>query len=242
MIIRITKLLFIIISIFLAQYASANEFEIEDIVIEGLDRIEPGTVFTYMPVKLGDKFKSSDSSLIIRELYKTELFSDVQIRREDNILIVVVQERPGIASLEIIGNKDIPDEQLIEALTDIGIAPGRVLNRSVLERLENELLQQYFSRGKYSVQIETILTELDRNRVDVEIRIAEGKAAKISNINIVGNSIYTDKKLKKEFESGNKPWWKFWSSGDQYSKQALSGDLEVLRSEYLDTGLSLIHI
>jgi outer membrane protein insertion porin family len=235
-IIRITKLLFIIISIFLAQYASANEFEIEDIVIEGLDRIEPGTVFTYMPVKLGDKFKSSDSSLIIRELYKTELFSDVQIRRENNILIVVVQERPGIASLEIIGNKDIPDEQLIEALTDIGIAPGRVLNRSVLERLENELLQQYFSRGKYSVQIETILTELDRNRVDVEIRIAEGKAAKISNINIVGNSIYTDKKLKKEFESGNKPWWKFWSSGDQYSKQALSGDLEVLRSEYLDTG------
>ena len=236
MIIRITTFLFIILSVFLAQYASANEFKIEDIVIEGLDRIEPGTVFTYMPVKVGDRFKPSDSSLIIRDLYKTELFSDVQVKREENILIVVVKERPGIASLEIVGNKDIPEEQLIEALTDIGIAPGRVFNRSVLERLENELLQQYFSRGKYSVQIETILTELDRNRVDVEIRIAEGKAAKISDINIVGNTIYTDKKLKKNFESGNSPWWKFWTSGDQYSKQALSGDLEILRSEYLDTG------
>ncbi|MEM8843458.1 MAG: outer membrane protein assembly factor BamA [Pseudomonadota bacterium] len=220
----------------IATSASADEFKIDDIIIEGLDRIEPGTVFTYITVKVGDEFSPSDSASIIRELYKTELFSDVQLRREDNALIVVVKERPGIASLDIIGNKDIPDEQLIEALTDIGVAPGRVLNRSVLDRLENELLQQYFARGKYNVQINTILTEMDRNRVDVEIQIAEGKPAKIQNINIVGNTIYTDKRLKKDFESGNKPWWKFWSSADQYSKQSLSGDLETLRSEYLDTG------
>lgn len=217
--------------------ASAEPFKVEDIVIEGLERIEPGTVFTYIPIKVGDVYQDSDSANIIRELYKTGLFSDVELRRERAALIVVVQERPGIASLDIVGNKDIPDEQLIESLTDIGIAPGRVLNRSVLERLENELLQQYFARGKYSVQLKTITTELERNRVDVQIQIAEGKAAKIRSVNIVGNTVYEDKKLKKKFESGNKPFWKLWfSDNDKYSKQRLSADLETLRSEYLDTG------
>lgn len=216
--------------------ASAEPFKIRDIVIEGLERIEPGTVFTYIPVKVGDVFTDTDSAAVIRELYKTELFSDVLLKLEDSVLIVEVKERPGIASLDIIGNKDIPDEQLIESLTDIGIAPGRVLNRSVLDRLENELLQQYFARGKYNVQIKTLTTELARNRVDVKIQIAEGKAAKIKDVNIVGNTIYKEKKLKKKFESGNKPFWKIWSDADKYSKQRLSADLETLRSQYLNTG------
>ena len=236
MIIRIIKH-FLLISLFVTfSSVNAEPFKVQDIVIEGLERIDPGTVFTYIPIKVSDVFKDTDSANIIRELYKTELFSDVQLRRDRSVLIVVVKERPGIASLDIIGNKDITDEQLIESLTDIGIAPGRVLNRSVLERLENELLQQYFARGKYNVQIRTITTELERNRVDLEIQIAEGKAAKIRNINIVGNTIYTDKKLKKDFESGNKPFWKVWADNDKYSKQRLSGDLEILRSEYLNTG------
>ena len=158
------------------------------------------------------------------------------MRREENVLIVIVKERPGIASLDIIGNKDIPDEQLIESLAEIGVAPGRVFNRSILERLENELLQQYFSRGKYSVVIKTVTTELARNRVDLQIQIAEGKAAKIREINIVGNSIYSDKELKKRFVSGNKPWWNPISTDDQYSKQNLSADIETLRSEYLNNG------
>ncbi len=215
---------------------NAEPFKIRDIVIEGLERIEPGTVFTYIPVKVGDVFTDTDSAEVIRELYKTELFSDVALRLEDSVLIVEIKERPGIASLDIVGNKDIPDEQLIESLTDIGIAPGRVLNRSVLDRLENELLQQYFARGKYNVQIEILTTELVRNRVDVKIQIAEGTAAKIKDVNIVGNSIYKDKKLKKKFESNNKPFWKIWADNDTYSKQRLSADLEQLRSEYLNTG------
>jgi len=235
--IRIIRLSVLLSFLLIISSANAEPFKVEDIVIEGLERIEPGTVFTYIPIKVGDVYNDTDSANIIRELYKTELFSDVELRRERSVLIVVVQERPGIASLDIIGNKDVPDEQLIESLTDIGVAPGRVLNRSILERLENELLQQYFARGKYNVQIKTITKELERNRVDVQIQIAEGDAAKIQGINIVGNSIYEDKKLKKKFESGNKPFWKLWfSDNDKYSKERLSGDLEVLRSEYLDTG------
>ncbi|MFK7794430.1 MAG: outer membrane protein assembly factor BamA [Gammaproteobacteria bacterium] len=216
--------------------ASAEPFKIRDIVIDGLERIEPGTVFTYIPVKVGDVFTDTDSAEVIRELYKTELFSDVVLRLENSVLIVEIKERPGIASIDIVGNKDIPDEQLIESLTDIGIAPGRVLNRSVLDRLENELLQQYFARGKYNVQIKTLTTELARNRVDVKIQIAEGKVAKIKDVNIVGNSVYQDKELKKEFESGNKPFWKIWADNNNYSKQRLSADLEQLRSQYLNTG------
>jgi outer membrane protein insertion porin family len=235
-IIRIIKAFILSAVLLFVSSASAEPFKIRDIVIEGLERIEPGTVFTYIPVKVGDVFTDTDSAEVIRELYKTELFSDVVLRLEDSVLIVDVKERPGIASLDIIGNKDIPDEQLIESLTDIGIAPGRVLNRSVLDRLENELLQQYFARGKYNVQIKILTTELERNRVDVKIQIAEGKAAKIKDVNIVGNSIYKDKKLKKKFESGNKPFWKVWSDADKYSKQRLSADLETLRSQYLNNG------
>ena len=236
MIIRIIKILIPSVLLLLSSSISAEPFKIGDIVIEGLERIEAGTVFTYIPVRVGDVFVDTDSPLIIRELYKSELFNDVTLRREDNVLIVVVKERPGIAALDIIGNKDIPDEQLIESLADIGVAPGRVFNRSILERLENELLQQYFSRGKYSVVVKTVATELERNRVDLQIQIAEGKAAKIRDINIVGNTIYTDKKLKKKFVSGNKPWWNPLSTDDQYSKQNLSADLETLRSTYLDSG------
>lgn len=220
----------------LTSSVKAEPFKIRDIVIEGLERIDAGTVFTYMPVKVGDVFEDSDSPQVIKELYKTELFSDVTLRREDNVLIVVVRERPGIASLDIIGNRDIPDEQLIESLADIGVAPGRVLNRSVLERLENELLQQYFARGKYGVQIKTLTTELPRNRVDIQIQIFEGEAAEIRNVNIVGNTVYDNKELKKKFESGKKTWYKFWGDEEKYSKQRLSADLEKLRSKYLDTG------
>ena len=216
--------------------AQAEPFKVRDIVLQGLERISPGTVFTYLPVKVGDTFSSADSAQVIKELYKTELFNDISLGQDGDVLIVVLQERPGIASLNIIGNKDIPDDQLIESLSDIGIAPGRVLNRSVLGRLENELLQQYFSRGKYSVQIKTEMTELSRNRVDIEIQIAEGDAAEIRGVNIVGNQVYKDKELKKSFESGSKPWWKPLSDNEKYSKQRLQADLEKLRSKYLNSG------
>lgn len=234
--IRTIKTVLLVAVLLSIQVVWAASFEIDDIVIEGLERISPGTVFTHLPVKVGDIYTDADSSLTIRELFKTELFSDVSLRRDGNILVVVVRERPGISSISISGNKDIAEEQLLAGLTDIGIATGRVLNRSVLERLENELLQQYFARGKYSVEISTLTNEVPRNLVDIEILIAEGEAAEIKDINIVGNTIYQDKELQKDFESGKTVWWQFWNRSKQYSKQSLSADLEQLRSTYLNTG------
>lgn len=214
----------------------AESFRLQDIQIEGLERIEAGTVFTYLPIKVGDELDENQTSNIIRTLYKTGFFDDIQLRREGNVLVVVVKEKPAIASISFDGNKILDDEQLTEVLTDVGISQGRVFNRSVLERLENELLQQYFAFGKYSVNVDTLVRELPRNRVDVAIRIVEGDVAKIKQVKIVGNASFAEDELLDDFESGLKPWYKFWGTRDRYSKQKLQGDLEVLRSHYLNQG------
>lgn len=214
----------------------AETFLLQDIQIEGLERIEAGTVFTYLPIKVGDKLDERQTADIIRTLYKTGFFKDISLRREGNILVVIVKERPAISSISFDGNKILDDEQLTEVLTSVGIASGRVFNRSVLERLENELLQQYFAFGKYSVNIDTQVRELERNRVDVGIQIVEGDAAKIKQVKVVGNTVFEEDELIEDFESGLKPWYKFWGSRDRYAKQKLQGDLEILRSHYLDHG------
>lgn len=214
----------------------AESFRLKDIQIEGLERIEPGTVFTYLPIKVGEQMDESQTANIIRTLYKTGLFKDIQLRREENVLVVVVEERPAIASIGFDGNKILNDEQLTEVLTSIGIASGRVFNRSVLQRLENELLQQYFAFGKYSVNIDTQVSELPRNRVDIAIRIVEGDVARIRQVEIVGNTAFEEDELTDEFESGLKPWYQFWGTRDRYAKPKLQGDLEILRSYYLNHG------
>ncbi|MBT8125362.1 MAG: outer membrane protein assembly factor BamA [Gammaproteobacteria bacterium] len=214
----------------------AEKFRLQDIQIEGLERIEAGTVFTYLPVKVGDELDENNTARIARELYKSGFFKDIQLRREGNILVVTVQEKPAIASLSFDGNKILDDEQLAKVLTDVGIAQGRVFNRSVLERLENELIQQYFAFGKYSVIIDTQIRELERNRVDIGIHIIEGDAAKIKQVKIVGNTVFEEDDLIEDFESGLKPWYKFWGSRDRYAKQKLQGDIEILRSQYLNEG------
>jgi len=185
---------------------------------------------------VGDELDENNTAHIARELYKSGFFKDIQLRREGSILIVSVQERPAIASLSFDGNKILEDEQLTEILTNVGIARGRVFNRSVLERLENELVQQYFAFGKYGVNVDTQVKELERNRVDIGIQIVEGAAAKIKQVKIVGNTVFKEKELLEDFESGLKPWYKFWGTRDRYAKQKLQGDIELLRSEYLDQG------
>ncbi|MCZ6565713.1 MAG: outer membrane protein assembly factor BamA [Gammaproteobacteria bacterium] len=214
----------------------AESFRLQDIQVEGLERIEAGTVFTYLPIKVGDELDENQTSNIIRTLYKTGFFDDIQLRREGNVLVVVVKEKPAIASINFDGNKILDDEQLTEVLTSVGIAQGRVFNRSVLERLENELLQQYFAFGKYSVNINTQVRELARNRVDVAIQIVEGDVAKIKQVRIVGNTSFEEDELIEDFESGLKPWYKFWGGRDRYAKQKLQGDIEILRSHYLNQG------
>ena len=201
-----------------------------------MQRISEGTVYNYLPLDAGDRLTPTKSRTAIRELYRTGFFRDIELGREGNILVIMVRERPAIANVAITGNKAIKDEDLFRVLFDIGLSEGEVFDRLVLDRLQQELVKQYFSQGRYAVSVDARVTELDRNRVRISIVIDEGDVAEIRHINIVGNETFEDKEIKKEFESGIKPVWKFWSKEGQYSREKLSGDIEKLRSYYLDRG------
>ncbi|MCU7926480.1 MAG: outer membrane protein assembly factor BamA [Candidatus Thiodiazotropha sp. (ex Dulcina madagascariensis)] len=231
---RILPLISLLSGLLLAPVAAA--FVVDDIRVEGLQRISAGTVFNYLPVKIGDEVNVGTTSQIIRALYKTGFFKDVRLEHEGNVLIVFVRERPAIAEINISGNKDLDTDRLMEGLQDIGLAEGRVFKRALLEQVEQELNRQYFARGKYGVKIASTVTPLERNRVGVDIEISEGLTARIKRINVIGNQAFDDDELLDEFELGVPAWYAIFSSRDKYSKQALSGDLETLRSFYLDRG------
>jgi len=215
---------------------SVESFVIEEIRVEGLQRISAGTVFNYLPVKVGDTFDQRQSAESIKALFKTGFFKDVSLEHEGDVLIVRVEERPSIASVKIEGNKDIGTEDLMKGLKSIGLTEGRVFDRQILDKVEQELRRQYYSRGKYGLKIDSDVAELSRNRVAVTLRISEGKVAKIKQINIVGNNVFADDELLAEFELGTSNLLSFYTKNDQYSKQKLSADLERLRSHYLDRG------
>jgi outer membrane protein insertion porin family len=214
----------------------AESFVISDIRVEGLQRISEGTIYNYMPLDRGDTLTPSNARAAIRELYRTGFFHDISMSREGNILVITIRERPAIANVSLSGNKAIKDEELQRVLFDIGLSEGEVFDRLVLDRLQQELVNQYFSQGRYAVSVDTRVTEMDRNRVRIAIVIDEGDVAKIRHINIVGNETYTDKEIQKEFEADITPFWKFWSKDGQYSAEKVSGDMEKLRSYYLDRG------
>ncbi len=227
----------VLLSLLLCGSARAFEaFEVTDIRVEGLERISPGTVFNYLPIKVGDTVDSDDTVNAVKTLFKTGFFSDIRIERDGSVLVVYVKERAAISSIKITGNKDLETDKLLEGLKDIGLAEGRVFDRSLLDKVEQELRRQYFSRGKYAVQIKTTITPLERNRVGILIDISEGEAARIKQINIVGNHTFTDKELRKGFTLDTPSFLSFITKNDQYSKQKLSADLEILRSYYLDRG------
>jgi outer membrane protein insertion porin family len=213
-----------------------DAFVVSDIRVEGLQRISPGTVFNYLPVKVGDTLDESGSKEAIRALFKTGFFKDVRLRQEGTVLVVDVDERPSIASIELSGNKEFDDDTLKEAMKRVGFAEGRVFDPSVLDRVEQELKGQYFALGKYAAAVKTTVTPLERNRVGINLSISEGETAKIKQINIVGNKVFTDKELLKQFSLSTKSAWNILSKRDRYSKQKLSGDLEALRSFYQDQG------
>jgi outer membrane protein insertion porin family len=219
-----------------AAAVQAEDFTVGDIEIEGLQRIAAGTVFTYLPLEVGERYTAERSAELLRALHDTGFFDDIALYRRDDVLIVSVVERPAIDSIEFDGNSDIPSEQLEEVLGQIGIARGRVYNPSVLERLERELRQQYFARGKYNVGIVTTVEELPRNRVSIDIEISEGLPARIRQVAIVGNEDYATEALLDRMDSGVANPLVPFSSRDEYSKQRLAGDLERLRSLYLDDG------
>lgn len=211
-------------------------FVIEDIRVEGLQRVSAGTVFNYLPVKIGDLFDDRQSAESIKALFKTGFFRDVRLEQDGNVLVVIVDERPSIENVKIEGNKDISTEDLTKALKGVGLSTGKVFDRQILDKVEQELRRQYYSRGKYGLKIDSTVTELPRNRVSINIKISEGKVAKIKQINIVGNNVFSDEELLDQFELSTPNLLSFYTKNDQYSKQKLSADLERLRSYYLDRG------
>ena len=214
---------------------SAENFIISDIRIEGLERLPDGTLLNYLPVQVGDPMDSKQIVFSIKELYKTGFFADVQLARDGDVLIVKVKERPSISEVNFTGNSDIDSKTLEGALEDIGIVQGRIYNRSLLEKLTQELERVYFSQGKYGIRIDTEITELDQNRVDIDIKISEGQVALIRQVNVIGNQVFDDETLLDELELGVPGAFSI-SDADEYSRPKLNADLETLRSYYLDRG------
>lgn len=215
---------------------SAESFIVEDIKVKGLQRTPVGTVYDYLPVRVGERFSTDKVADSVRALFKTGFFKDVSLERDGSTLVVTVVERPSIAKIAFEGNKDLSTEELSKALKKIGLSEGKVFDRQILDKVEQEIRRQYFSHGKYGLKIDTKVSELTRNRVGLQIVLVEGQAAKIKHINIVGNKSFETADLLKNFELSTSNLLSFYTKDDQYSKQKLAADLERLRSFYLDRG------
>ena len=216
--------------------ANAEGFFVKDIRVEGLRRISAGTVFTYLPVQVGDYLDKELTSKAIKELYATGFFNDIELQADGEILVIKVAERPSITEIIIKGNSILETDLLLEGLKGAGLSEGRVFNRRLLDGIKQELFRQYYSNGNYDVKVSITVTPMVRNRVSILIEITEGEVARIKGINIVGNKLYTDEELLDEFSLGIPSAWKIWSDMDEYSKPKLDADLEVLRTRYLNDG------
>ena len=206
--------------------------------VEGAQRISEGTIYNYLPINIGDTLTDQRVQEAIRAIYSTGFFRDVEFRRDGDVLLIAVLERPSIEDFTISGNKDIETEQLEASLRDVGLSQGKVFDRSVLEEVKQALTEQYYSQGKYGVSIETPIEVLPDNRVRVSIEIIEGERAKIRQVNIVGNTSFDDEEILDSFELQTGNLLSFMRNDDRYSKQALEGDLETLRSFYMDRGFA----
>ena len=231
------KLLAGLISSLLAHSVFAfDAFQIKDIRVEGIQRTEAGTVFSYLPVKVGDTMNDEKAAAAIKALFATGFFKDVRLEIDGQVLVVVLEERPAIASLEFSGLKAFKPEDLKKSLREVGLAESRIFDRAMVERAEQELKRQYLAQGHYAVQVTTTITPLERNRVGVNFAVDEGEIAKIKQINIIGASAIKESELLDLMVLRTPGWLTWYTKNDQYSKQKLSGDLESLRSHYLDRG------
>jgi len=220
----------------LAPGAHAAAFQISDIRVNGLQRVSAGSVFSALPLNIGDEVDDPELVEATRSLFRTGFFQDIQLGREGDVLVINLVERPSISSIELEGNKAIKSEDLLKGLSAAGLAEGEIFQRATLEGVRNELLRQYVSQGRYSADIEAQVIPEPRNRVALKIVIDEGSVAAISHINVVGNTVFETEDLVDLFELKTSGWFSFLSSDDKYSREKLSGDLERLRSYYLDRG------
>ncbi|MGB5452099.1 MAG: outer membrane protein assembly factor BamA [Sedimenticolaceae bacterium] len=231
-----TRLWCVLLLVSLAAPSLAESFRVSDIRVEGLQRITAGTVFNYLTVKPGDVIDFDRTGDIVRELYRTGFFKDVRLEKSGDVLVVVVTERPAIAEINFSGNKSIETDALMEGLKDIGLSVGRTFEQSVLDRIEQELERQYFNQGKYAVKLTSTVTPLERNRVAIDINVVEGETAVIKKINIIGNKAFDEDDLLDQFQLTTGNWLSWFTHDNQYSRPKLAGDLETLRSYYLDRG------
>lgn len=213
-----------------------SDFVVRDMRVEGLQRISEGTVFNYLPINIGDRVDQIRVQESIRALYGQGLFDDIEIRRDGETLIVIVQERPSIESFVIEGNKDIKTEDLTESLRGVGLATGRTFDQSVLDEVAGFLREQYYDRGKYGVVVDTSVIDTPNNTVRIRIDVKEGERAKIRQVNLVGNDTFDEEDIRSDFELDTANWLSWVRQDDRYAKESLEGDLEKLRSYYMDRG------
>src|SRR5215813_8781858 len=230
---RIAALLMLIHAV---PATAIDSFIIKDIRIEGIQRTEAGTIFSYLPVKVGDTMTEEKAAQAIRALFATGFFRDVSLERDGDVLVVVVQERPSVAQIDFTGTREFNRDQLITGMRQIGLAEGRIFDRGLLEKAEQELKRQYLSKGYYAVGVSTTVTPLERNRVSLNFTVDEGQVAKIRQINIIGAQAFREKDLLSVFVLRTPGLMTWFSKQDQYSRPKLAADLETLRSYYLDRG------
>ena len=226
----------LVVALFSHHAMALEPFVIKDIRVEGLQRTEAGTIFTYLPVQAGDVMSDEKATQAIKSLYNTGFFKDVRIEADGDVLVVTVQERSAIAKIDFSGNKSFPSDKMTEGLKQIGISEGLIFDKSQLDRAEQEIKRQYLAQGKYGATVKTVVSPLERNRVAVRFEIEEGVVAKIRDINIVGNNAFTTEDLRAEFLLTTPNWMSWWNKDDQYSKQKLTADLETLKSFYMNQG------
>lgn len=219
-----------------APAAAIEPFVIKDIRVEGIQRTEAGTVFSYLPVKVGDTMTDEKAAQAIRALFATGFFRDVSLEVDSGVLVVMVQERPSVTQIEFAGMREFDKEQVLKGLRQVGLAEGRIFDKGLLDRAEQELKRQYLSRGMYAVNISTIVTPLERNRVAINFNIEEGAVSKIRQISIIGANAFREGELLRLFVLRTPGLMTWFSKHDQYSRQKLAADLETLRSHYLDRG------
>jgi len=213
-----------------------RSFVIKDIRVEGLQRTEPGTVFSYLPVKVGDTINEEKAQQALRALFATGFFRDVRLESENDVLVILVDERPAIAQIDLVGIKEFQPDAMRRILRDAGLAEGRTFDRSILDFAEQELKRQYLSRGRYAAEVQTTVTPLERNRVGISVAVTEGDVAKIRSVNIVGSQAFDEKVLLDQFGLRTPGWLTWYTKADQYSKPKLAADLEALKSFYQDRG------
>src|SRR5690349_20490917 len=211
-------------------------FTVKDIRVEGLQRTEPGTVFSYLPVKVGETMTEEKAQAALRALYATGFFKDVRLEMDNDVLVIFVEERPAIAQIDFSGMKEFEPETVRKVLREIGMAEGRIFDRAMLEQTELEMKRQYLSHGMYAAEVQTTVTPLERNRVGINIAVTEGETAKIRGINLVGAHAFSESELLGEFTLRTPGWLTWYTKNDRYSREKLSADLENLRAFYQNRG------